>query len=221
MRHVIFTLALLAAPLGAGAQTPDLIFGGWSWRPPELGSRPAGLGGAYVALADSVRTTQSNPAGLALIPNSEFNLSTADLWAGGAISLHGAPSRTARADCGQRRARPFALALYGQQNVQQSTSLDVVTAPGRSQVGNLGSTTEEGGLSIAKGIVPWLDVGATFAWRHLRMDGHASEVDLRGDEQARLTIAGDSNKARLLAGLLATFGPAESPTAVRIGVAYE
>src|SRR4029078_9183153 len=99
MRHAAATLLLLAAPLAAGAQTPDLIFGGWSWRPPELGSRPAGLGGADLALADSVRTTESTPAGLALIPNAEFNLSTADLWLGGALSLHGKPPAAAPADC--------------------------------------------------------------------------------------------------------------------------
>src|SRR4051794_25175117 len=163
MRATILTLVLLAAPLGAGAQTPDLVFGGWSWRPPELGSRPAGLGGAYVALADSVRTTESNPAGLALIPNAELNVSTADLWIGAALSLHGKPPATAPADCGRRHARPFALAVYGQQNVTQSTTLDVVVSPGRSQRGGLTSTTEEAGLSVGKGVTPWLNAGVTVA----------------------------------------------------------
>ena len=80
-------LAAAAAAAPAGAQTSDVVFGGWSWRSRDVGSRPAGLGGAYVAVADSIRTTTVNPAGVALIPRAELSLSSANLWAGAGLSL--------------------------------------------------------------------------------------------------------------------------------------
>jgi len=83
-------LSMLLAAFGAppaGAQTSDVLFGGWSWRSREVGSRPAGLGGAYVAVADSIRTTTVNPAGVALIPRAELSLSSANLWGGAGLSL--------------------------------------------------------------------------------------------------------------------------------------
>jgi hypothetical protein len=45
-------------------------------------------------------------------------------------------------------------------------------------------------------------------------------TNLAGDELSRIIIGGDSNKARGIVGLLATFGPASDPTAFRIGAAY-
>ncbi len=82
-------VGLIAAtlPAPAGAQTSDIVFGAWSWRSRDPGSRPAGLGGAYVAVADSIRTAAVNPAGLALIPKAELAAGTANLWAGIGYSL--------------------------------------------------------------------------------------------------------------------------------------
>src|SRR5258706_13527562 len=77
-------VGLIAAtlPASAGAQTGDIVFGAWSWRSRDPGSRPAGLGGAYVAVADSIRTAAGNPAGLAPIPQAELAAGTANPWAG-------------------------------------------------------------------------------------------------------------------------------------------
>ena len=73
-------VAFLAAslPVPGQAQTSDIVFGGWSWRSRDVGSRPAGLGGAYVAVADSIRTATVNPGGRR--PHPE----------GGAVAGHGA-----------------------------------------------------------------------------------------------------------------------------------
>src|SRR5258706_12307090 len=77
-------VGLIAAtlPASAGAQTGDIVFGAWSWRSRDPGSRPAGLGGAYVAVAASIRPAAVNPAGLALIPKAGLAAGTGSPWAG-------------------------------------------------------------------------------------------------------------------------------------------
>jgi hypothetical protein len=232
-------------PAAGRAQTSDILFGGWSWRSRDPGSRPAGLGGAYVAVADSIRTATVNPAGIALIPRAELALGTANLWAGAGFSLRrtakapgpAGPTPTAPAGpvpvrptqpgagvvvpCAPPRlTRPLAVALFGEQAVTQDNQVDVVRGPGRSETGLLSSTAEEAGLSLARGLTPWLDLGVTVSWRHVRLEGESAVLDLDGDELSHITIGGDSNKARGIAGLLATFGPASDPTAFRLGVAY-
>jgi hypothetical protein len=232
-------------PAAGRAQTSDILFGGWSWRSRDPGSRPAGLGGAYVAVADSIRTATVNPAGIALIPRAELALGTANLWAGAGFSLRrtakptGPVGPTPTAPAGPvpvrptqpgagvvvpcappRLTRPLAVALFGEQAVTQDNQVDVVRGPGRSETGLLSSTAEEAGFSLARGLTPWLDLGVTVSWRHVRLEGESAVLDLDGDELSHITIGGDSNKARGIAGLLATFGPASDPTAFRLGVAY-
>ena len=92
-----------AFPAPGRAQTSDIVFGGWSWRSRDVGSRPAGLGGAYVAVADSIRTATVNPAGIALIPRAELALGTANLWAGVGFSLRRSAKKS---DAGRDPRRP-------------------------------------------------------------------------------------------------------------------
>jgi hypothetical protein len=241
-------VAVLSAfvPVAGQAQTSDIVLGGFSWRSREVGSRPAGLGAAYVAVADSIRTATVNPAGIALIPRAELALASSDLWGGIGLSLRRtAPSlkapegptpsapkeplpvrptqpggATAVPCAPARLTRPLAVAVYGEQAVTQDNQVAVVRGPSLSESGDLSATAEEIGLSVARGIVPWLDLGVTMSWRHVRVDGASTLVNLAGDELARVTVGGDSNKARGIAGLLATFGPSSDPTAFRLGLAY-
>jgi hypothetical protein len=242
----VTVVAVAAAfPAPGRAQTSDIVFGGWSWRSRDVGSRPAGLGGAYVAVADSIRTATVNPAGIALIPRAELAAGTANLWAGIGFSLRrtakeGAPAgptpaapsepvsdRPTQPGAGlvvpcapARLTRPLAVAFFAEQSVTQDNEVAVVRGPGLSETGTLFSSAEEIGLSLARGLTPWLNFGVTLGWRHVRMEGKSAVFDLAGDELSRITIGGDSNKARGIAGLLATFGPSSDPTAFRIGLAY-
>lgn len=245
MRSGVLSRALVAAlavglPASAGAQTSDIVFGGWSWRSRDPGSRPAGLGGAYVAVADSIRTAAINPAGIALLPKAELAAGTAALWAGIGISLRHTGSTGPAGPAGPapvttrptqperpvpcapaRQARPLAIALFVEQAVTADNQVEVIRGPGRSESGALSSTTETAGLTLAKGLTSWLDLGGTLTWRHVRMDGKSSVLDLAGDELSRITIGGDANKARGILGALATFGPISDPTSFRLGVAYQ
>jgi hypothetical protein len=237
---------IVLLPAAAPAQTSDIVFGGWSWRSRDVGSRPAGLGGAYVAVADSIRTATVNPAGIALIPRAELAAGTANLWAGIGFSLRSTskaaappkgptpaappprvpvrptqPGGTLVVPCAPARlTRPLAVALFAENAVTQDNVVEVVRGPSLTEAGQLSSTAEEVGLSVARGLMPWLDLGMTVSWRHVTLEGESAVVNLAGDELSRVTIGGDSNKARGIAGLLATFGPSSDPTAFRLGLAY-
>lgn len=225
------TVLALALPASSTAQTSDILFGGWSWRTRDPGSRPAGLGGTYVAVADSVRTAPLNPAGLALIPRVEGSVGTGPLWAGAAKRLQPATETAQverptqpdnRVPCPPpRRARPWAAGIYVEQAATQHNALEVVHGPGLGEAATVDATAEELGGGLAKGLFPWLDIGATLAWRHLRFDGRSIVSDALAREQQRITLTGDANKARAIVGALASFGPSWSPTAFRIGVAYQ
>jgi hypothetical protein len=101
--------ALLSCALAsrAAAQTPDPSFAGYSFAPASVGSRPAGMGGAFVALADDTKAAAVNPAGLTLIPLTELSLSSGERWAA--------------ASAGRRR---FRLAGYATHVDSKTASLD-------------------------------------------------------------------------------------------------
>ncbi|HEU0107340.1 MAG TPA: hypothetical protein VFT38_14275, partial [Vicinamibacteria bacterium] len=119
-----------------------------------------------------------------------------------------------------RQTRPWAVALFAEQAVTQDNQVEVVRGPARSESGRLSSRAEEAGLSLARGLTPWLDLGVTVTWSHARLEGESAVSNLAGDELSRVIIGGDANKARGIVGALATFGPASDPTAFRIGAAY-
>ena len=77
----------------AAAQTPDPIFAGYRFAPEDVGSRPAGLGGAFVAVADETKAAVVNPAGLTLIPITEVALSSGERWARGGDRAKVDPNR--------------------------------------------------------------------------------------------------------------------------------
>jgi hypothetical protein len=65
----------------ARAQTTDPVFAGWRFSPATVGSRSAGMGGAFLAVADDARAAVTNPAGLTQVPVNEVSLSSGRPWA--------------------------------------------------------------------------------------------------------------------------------------------
>src|SRR5262249_52413208 len=153
----------------------------------------------------------------------ELALGSASRWAGVAYSLRhtgaapapaatpppGRPTQPAKpVPCSNPRvSRPWAFALYTEQALDQENQVQVVRGPGLSESGTLSSSVEEVGAGIAKGLAPWLDLGVTVSWKHLRLDGSTAQLDLSGNELSHVALGGDANKARGIAGLLLTFGP--------------
>src|SRR5262245_59404524 len=104
-----FPTALLCVTLASsvGAQTANPLFAGWSFAPESVGSRPAGMGGAFVALVDDAKAAYVNPAGLTLVPLTEVGLSSGERWASAATGL-----------------LPVHLGGYATRHEQATTSLD-------------------------------------------------------------------------------------------------
>lgn len=67
VRATALSLALLA-PAVSSAQNNEPIFRSWYWSEDPLSPRMAGLGGAYVGLADDATAVTYNPSGLVTLP---------------------------------------------------------------------------------------------------------------------------------------------------------
>jgi hypothetical protein len=196
-----------------------------------VGARPSGLGGAFVAVADDARAAVVNPAGIALVPRLEVGLGVGERWGAVAAALRGetVPVSGLPADTAAQarpcppgpQPRPWALAFFAQQGLKHDSALDVVSGPGLVEEGLLSAEREQVGAAVARGLTHWLNLGLSVQWRHLRLQSANTQRDAAGTERRRITLDGDANKARAVAGALATFGPARSPTRFRIGVAYE
>jgi hypothetical protein len=189
-------VASLALASPAAAQTTDPVFSGWSWAPEGLGSRPAGLGGAFVAVADGVQAAYVNPAGLALIPLAEISLSSGRPWLG--------------AGTGRRFVR---VAAYGAQTGAQRLER---SAAG----GSLESSVWEAGLGVAVEPIPRVMIGGSLAWSRLRLEG---QRPASGTEATGTTVGGEGGQLRFTGGVLLTLmgGQSRALPLLRLGFAYQ
>jgi hypothetical protein len=147
--------AALAVP--SAAQTPDPLFARWSWAPQSQGSRPAGLGGAYVGIADGVKAAHANPAGLSLIPVRELNLSSGRPWFAAGSGLG-----------------PIRAAAY-------------VAKTDDQRAGSLQSSVWETGLAVGVLVRPRVRVGASLAWSRLALEDDRAGAVSAEDGHLRLT----------------------------------
>lgn len=194
--------AFVCAP--AGAQTSDPVFAGWRWTPEALGSRPAGLAGAFVAVADTNQAAYANPAGLALIPSWEVGLSSNRTWLGVA---------------GGRMGWLRVAAYLAQTDEARVEPEDAAARPGTF----LESSVWEAGLGVAAQPAKRLKLGASLAWSRLSLEGRRTRTEPDGQETAAVTVAGDDTRARVTAGLLLTIVGTDrrSLPSLRLGLAYQ
>jgi hypothetical protein len=178
--RAVLLFALCATPLAA--QTNDPLFAGWRFTPPSVGSRPAGLGGAFVAIADSVKAAIANPAGLTLIPITEIGVSSGEPWA--AVGV------------GRPRVR---IAGYASRTQEATVQLQDV-APGR--VGALGSSVSEAGLALGLSLHPRLKIGGSIASSRLSLDGERRVPGSEGTELTAASVSTRDTHVRASAGLL-------------------
>ncbi|MFH1369147.1 MAG: type IX secretion system membrane protein PorP/SprF [Elusimicrobiota bacterium] len=79
IRQLLIALSLSCA-VSSFFLLPSSLFAAFEDTP--IGGRPTGLGGAYAGLADDVYSIYYNPAGLALMPQSEFAAQYSKLFVG-------------------------------------------------------------------------------------------------------------------------------------------
>jgi hypothetical protein len=185
---------LLSAP-PARSQTSDAVFGSWRFAQADLGSRPAGMGGAFVAVADETKASVANPAGLMLIPVTELNLSSGEAWAAAAG--------------GHKWLR---LAAY-------TTRLATRRSEGDGGQGFLELSGWETGVALALSPLSRFRVGATLAWSRLELEGESSP----GSTGGGLRFGGEDTQARVTAGALIDLlgGDPGSLASLRLGFTYQ
>jgi hypothetical protein len=194
--------AFVSAP--ARAQTSDPVFAGWRWTPDALGSRPAGLGGAFVAVADTNQAAYANPAGLMSIPAWELGASSNRTWLGVAggrmrwlrVAAYVANTEEARVEFGGEAPHP-------------GTFLD--------------SSVWEVGLGVAAQPAKRLKLGVSLAWSRLRLEGQRTRTGPDGQQTVATNVAGEDTRARVSAGLLLALAGTErrSLPSLRLGLAYQ
>lgn len=196
-----FAVLALAPPLAA--QTTDPLFAGYRWAPGGVGSRPAGLGGAFVGLADGVKAAVANPAGLTLIPLSEIELSSGKPWVG--------------AGFGRQR---FRVAGYFTQTDEDRVDL---MDPNPSHRGFLDSSVWEAGLAAGAELHTRVRVGASLAWSRLRLEGQRTATSAGGQETVLSSVDGEDGQLRASLGLLVVLigANARALPSLRMGVSYQ
>jgi hypothetical protein len=172
-------LALTAAAVPATAQTTDPVFAGWRFSPATVGSRSAGMGGAFVAVADDARAAVTNPAGLTQVPTNEVSLSTGRPWAAVAS--------------GTRR---FRFAAYGTKAEQEPAE----PRDGPEQIALQPSISEYG---IAAGLQMFKRVRVGVAIAHSRMNVEEEGRNAaNGAQPVHPLVGGDDAQVRYTAGVL-------------------
>ncbi len=153
-RAVPTALLALALVSPAMAQTPDPIFAGYRFAPADVGSRPAGLGGAFVAVADDTKAAFVNPAGLTLIPITEVALSSGQRWAAAAtaqvgIRFAGYLTRTDPASTDSLDSRVWEAGLAAGVRPWRRVSLGVGLAWSRLSLESRPPVSDQGGASVS------------------------------------------------------------------------
>lgn len=191
--RVLFSFVLLAIPASAPAQTADPLFAGLRWAPQPPGSRPAGIGGAFAAVADGGKAAYFNPAGLAQLPLKEFELSFADPW----LSL-GA------------RLGVLRFAAYG-------------TKAAPDARGSLDTSFSEVGFGIGVAPMHNVKLGVAGAWSRFELEGQRTVTGAGGQQTLLAGVRGDNGRFRVTAGALVTLFASEirGLPMMRLGVSYQ
>lgn len=192
-RRLLWLFFLLALGSPASAQTTDPLFAGLRWAPQAPGSRPAGIGGAFAAVADGGKAAYFNPAGLAQLPLKELELSFADPW----LSL-GARLGVVR------------FAAYGTKGTSD--------APGA-----LDTTFSEAGFGIGVAPMHNVKLGVAGAWSRFELEGQRTAAGAGGQQTLLAGVHGDSRRFRVTAGALVTLFASEirGLPMMRLGVSYQ
>jgi len=198
--RVAFTLLGCLASAPAFGQTLDPLFAGVRWAPRAPGSRPAGMGGAFAAVADGGKAAYFNPAGLAQIPLKELELSSGDPWLSGGVKL------------GVLR-----VAAYATRSPREAQSLPA-SVPGSFEM-----KFSEYGFGVGVAPIHRLKLGVSAGWSGVEIAGRRTALAPNGQETLLAEVSGEDRQLRLTAGALLTlFSTAtRGLPSVRLGLGYQ
>ena len=195
LRMIVSVLAvsMVAATYGQ-AQTNDQFFRSWQWSTDQAPARVAGLGGAFVAVADDSSAILFNPAGLVGVQKTEIMGAMVARRRGTTASQLG-DTLHAFADIGfaggsAAISSKWSIGGYCARAHDRRTELDAVSLPdGTGTAGFLRTQVTEAGGALAWQVTRRLSVGARLTATHLKLEAHevragavASEVGAAGGE---------------------------------------
>jgi long-subunit fatty acid transport protein len=193
---VVFVWLAAAAAPPLAAQSNDHLYRAWRWTPLLGTPRAAGLGGAFVALADDCSSVQLNPAGMLALPKTELAVALSHRGAATVgLGDRWRPVSGLGFAGGSGRLGPrFAVGGYATQVQRSSIELADAMLPDRSRYsGSLETTISEGGGAVAYAVNPRLSVGGRLTATHLKLEGvyrRSGSVDLPDLESG--SAAGDT-----------------------------
>ena len=193
-RTALISIAALLTGLPLAAQTDELVFANWRANPITVGSRPAGMGGAFVAVADDARAAFFNPAGLTQIPLTEISASSGRPWLSAAT--------------GRRRFRVAAYFTDGEQEPLPAfdDERQAVLQPAVWEVG------------AAAGFQPFRHVrlGVSVAYRNL-------SIDEEGGATANPLVGANQGRVRTTVGALIDLIPARivGSSPFKLGISFQ
>jgi hypothetical protein len=190
--------ASLSPPLAA--QTNDVLFRAWRWEERLGGARPAGMGDAFVAVADDFSAAIVNPAGLARCGRFVEGTFGAVVSKSAPVGPDQSRFRGSASPLGAnvRLGCRWAAAVYFVQ--PRSIQLDLGGRPlpnGSRYTGSLREATAKGpGVALGFRAHPMVTFGVSLNLLRLRMTGAYSAFAPSGVETLRTSID-DKSPARL------------------------
>ena len=151
-------------------QTNDEFYRSWRFVEDVGPARAAGLGGAFVALADDSSSATLNPAGLTLLPKTE--LSGGVLWRGaGSLAADATAGRVGAGYIGGGAplTKKWAVGGYLTQPFDERVAL----GPG-SSAGRLDTTVTDAGGAVGWSPTPRVRLGLRLNLTHVRVEGEWS-----------------------------------------------
>lgn len=195
MRNLLLALGLAFAPSLASAQTNDANWRSWQWIEDTASPRAAGLGGAFVALADDAAAVALNPAGLAALPKTDLQVSMLSRGSGSLADGDRIQSRTAIGFVGGSARITPKVALGGYLTEPHDMRVALGLSAGQNQ-GFLRTTVTDAGVAVGWRPSSRVHLGLRLNITQLRAQGEVAHADATLSYSARSNseqkkVAGD------------------------------
>jgi long-subunit fatty acid transport protein len=207
------TLLVILAARPALAQTNDSLFADWRLDQDTGAPRAAGLGGAFVAVADDASAVMLNPAGLVRLGKAEI---AASLLSRGAAQGGTLRSRTSVGYVGGAGLLSRRWAVGGFLSVphDRHTSFPSVSSTSSRGPGFFDTTVTDAGAALSWQPTARLSLGLRLNVTHLRLQADVNTIAADGSDLF-IGMAASGNRVTGDAGLLF-----DASDALRFGLVY-
>lgn len=199
MRTLTVTALLAVTGTPLWAQTTDHLYRSWRWCADVGAARAAGLGGAFIAVADDASAPAHNPAGMARLEKKELAAGVLSRNTGQASTLfrdaiEGATGVGFVGGAG-RITRQWAIGGYLVRPYDRRLDLLPRQLPdGSSAVGYLNAQVTDVGGAIAWAPSAKLSLGARITATHLKLVGHELTT---GSNRSDLEVGAAAGETRV------------------------